>query len=39
MAQAHDWKYALDEYIRQGDAKSAENSAAWQAAIGLQNLR
>lgn len=38
MAQERDWQYDLDEYIRQGEADRAEKSAAWQAAIGLQDV-
>ncbi len=38
MAQEYDWHYDLDEYIRQGEADRAEKSAAWQTAIGLQDV-
>ncbi len=38
MAQEYDWQYDLDEYIRQGEADRAEKSAAWQTAIGLQDV-
>lgn len=38
MAQEYDWQYDLDEYIRQGEAERAEKSAAWQTAIGLQDV-
>ena len=38
MAQKHDWQYDLEEYIRQGEADRAEKSAAWQTAIGLQDV-
>ena len=38
MAQEHDWQYDLDEYIRQGEVDRAEKSAAWQTAIGLQDV-
>lgn len=30
------WKYELDEYIRQGEPDKAQKSAGWQTAIGLQ---
>ena len=32
------WKYDLEEYIRQGEPGKAEKSAAWQIAIGLQDV-
>ena len=38
MVQEHDWLYELDEYIRQGEPDRSEKSAAWQAAIGLQDV-
>lgn len=38
MVQEHDWQYDLDVYIRQGEADRAEKSAAWQTAIGLQDV-
>lgn len=38
MAQEYDWQYDLDEYIRQGEVDRAEKSAAWQTAIGLQDV-
>ena len=38
MTQEYDWQYDLDEYIRQGEADRAEKSAAWQTAIGLQDV-
>lgn len=38
IAQEYDWQYDLDEYIRQGEADRAEKSAAWQTAIGLQDV-
>lgn len=38
MAQEHDWQYDLDEYIRQGEPGRSEKSAAWQTAIGLQDV-
>ena len=38
MAQEHDWQYDLDEYIRQGEPDRSEKSAAWQTAIGLQDV-
>lgn len=38
MAQKYDWQYDLDQYIRQGEADRAEKSAAWQTAIGLQDV-
>lgn len=38
MTQEYDWLYDLDEYIRQGEADRAEKSAAWQTAIGLQDV-
>lgn len=38
MAQGHDWQYDLDEYIRQGEPDRTERSAAWQTAIGLQDV-
>ncbi|MBQ8921468.1 MAG: Fic family protein [Oscillospiraceae bacterium] len=38
MSQAHDWQYDLEEYIRQGEPTRSEKSAAWQTAIGLQDV-
>lgn len=38
MSQEHDWQYDLDEYIRQGEPDRSEKSAAWQTAIGLQDV-
>ena len=38
MAQEHDWQYDLEEYIRQGEPDRSEKSAAWQTAIGLQDV-
>ena len=38
MRQEHDWQYDLDEYIRQGEPDRSEKSAAWQIAIGLQDV-
>lgn len=38
MSQEHDWQYDLDEYIRQGEPDRLEKSAAWQTAIGLQDV-
>ncbi len=38
MVQEHDCLYELDEYIRQGEPDRSEKSAAWQAAIGLQDV-
>ena len=38
MSQEHDWLYVLDEYILQGEPDRSEKSAAWQAAIGLQDV-
>ena len=38
MSQAHDWQYDLEEYIRQGEPDRSEKSAAWQTAIGLQDV-
>ncbi len=38
MAQEHYWQYDLDEYIRQGEPDRSEKSAAWQTAIGLQDV-
>ena len=38
MEQEHDWQYDLDEYIRQGEPDRSEKSAAWQTAIGLQDV-
>jgi fido (protein-threonine AMPylation protein) len=32
------WKYDLEEYIHQGEPGRAEKSAAWQTAIGLQDV-
>lgn len=36
MPNHNDWQLELGEYIRQGEPKRAERSAAWQTAIGLQ---
>ena len=30
------WKFELEEYIKQGEPEKAEKSEAWQTAIGLQ---
>ena len=38
MGKSQEWKLALDQYIRQGDSGLAEKSAAWQTAIGLQDV-
>ena len=38
MAHEHDWQYDLEEYIRQGEPDRSEKSAAWQTAIGLQDV-
>lgn len=38
MGKSQEWKFALDQYIRQGDSRLAEKSAAWQTAIGLQDV-
>lgn len=38
MGKPQDWKLDLDEYIRQGEPGQAEKSAAWQTAIGLQDV-
>ena len=38
MGKSQEWKLALDQYIRQGDSRLAEKSAAWQTAIGLQDV-
>ena len=38
MPKDLNWKYDLEEYIRQGEPGRAEKSAAWQTAIGLQDV-
>lgn len=38
MPNNWDWKLELEEYIRQGEPSQAEKSAAWRAAIGLQDV-
>ena len=38
MSQELDWQYDLDEYIRQGEPDHSQKSAAWQTAIGLQDV-
>lgn len=38
MPNDWNWKLELEEYIRQGEPKQAEKSAAWRAAIGLQDV-
>ena len=38
MGKPQEWKIDLDEYIRQGEPGQAEKSAAWQTAIGLQDV-
>lgn len=38
MPKDLNWKYDLEEYIRQGEPGKAEKSAAWQTAIGLQDV-
>lgn len=38
MSNYWDWKLELEEYIRQGEPDQAEKSAAWRAAIGLQDV-
>lgn len=34
----NNWKFDLNEYIRQGEPEMAEKSEAWQIAIGLQDV-
>lgn len=36
MSDNNTWKYALEEYIKQGEPSQTEKSEAWQTAIGLQ---
>ena len=38
MPKDLNWKYDFEEYIRQGEPGRAEKSAAWQTAIGLQDV-
>lgn len=38
MAGDQSWRLELEEYIRQGEPNQAEKSAAWRAAIGLQDV-
>lgn len=38
MEKYDEWKSELDEYIRQGEPGRSEKSAAWQTAIGLQDV-
>ena len=38
MPKDLNWKYDLEEYIRQGEPGKAEKSLAWQTAIGLQDV-
>lgn len=38
MEREKQWQLELAEYIKQGEPKKAERSAAWQAAIGLQDV-
>lgn len=38
MSDKRDWKLELEEYILQGEPDRAEKSAAWRAAIGLQDV-
>jgi hypothetical protein len=38
MPDEQTWKLELEEYIRQGEPNQAEKSAAWQTAIGLQDV-
>lgn len=38
MSEQQDWKLDLETYIRQGEPDQAEKSAAWQTAIGLQDV-
>lgn len=36
MPENVNWKFELEEYIKQGEPEKAEKSEAWQTAIGLQ---
>jgi len=36
MPENQNWKFELEEYIKQGEPEKAEKSEAWQTAIGLQ---
>lgn len=36
MSEDINWKFELEEYIKQGEPEKAEKSEAWQTAIGLQ---
>lgn len=36
MPEDINWKFELEEYIKQGEPEKAEKSEAWQTAIGLQ---
>lgn len=38
MSEEYNWKYDLEEYIRQGEPEQAEKSYAWKTAIGLQDV-
>lgn len=36
MSEDINWKFELEEYIKQGEPEKTEKSEAWQTAIGLQ---
>ena len=38
MQKNRNWQLELEEYVRQGEPEQAEKSAAWQTAIGLQDV-
>lgn len=38
MPKETNWKFKLDEYIRQGEPQKTAKSEAWQIAIGLQKV-
>ena len=38
MPKETNWKFKLDEYIRQGEPQKTAKSEAWQIAIGLQQV-
>lgn len=36
MSENYNWKFELEEYVKQGEPDKIEKSEAWQTAIGLQ---
>lgn len=38
MPETNNWKFELEQYIRQSEPTKAEKSKAWKTAIGLQDV-